>query len=241
MRAQSFDAVLFDMDGVVVDTERTVSEFWLELARAEGTSLTPADLEEHVFGRPAAHTLSALFPMIPESRYRNVYEKLEADNRNLRYTEIPGASTLLHGLKGNRIPMALVTGAQHWKVTEVISQLKLAAVFDTTVGAEDIAAGKPDPQCYLLAAARLGARTDRCLVFEDAISGIAAAVAAGAACVALAPERRRKQALNAGAVAVVADLREVRFSAGTGQMRVGSRLVFPFAQRRGRLVPARHA
>lgn len=208
------EAVLFDMDGVLVDTEQSVAAFWRELAADHGVTISAAELERHVFGRSAEHTLRALFPMLPPAGYPAVYQRMLVNNRSLRYSPIPGVLPLLGALRAAGVPVALVTGAQPTKAAEVLDQLDLAHDFDAVVHAEDVPAGKPDPAGYRLAARRLGVAAHRCLVFEDAVSGVTAAVAAGACCVALTTPARRPGVLAAGATATIRDFREVDLTAG---------------------------
>lgn len=227
-----YQAVLFDMDGVVVDTELSVAEFWQELAQAEGFSLSEDDLDRHVYGRSAEHTLRLVFPQISADRYDEVYSQLRENNQSLRYLAIAGATELLRQLNECRVPLALVTGAQHWKAAAVLGQLNLDETFDVQVRAEDVDSGKPDPACYLLAAQRLGVGIDRCVVFEDAVSGVASAVAAGATCVALAAPHREARVREAGATAVARDFRDVTFRARDRLLCVDADTAFPFAASR---------
>lgn len=224
-----YQAVLFDMDGVVVDTEQSVADFWQALASSEGYSLTADDLDRHVYGCPATHTLRELFPQIAPGRYGEVFDRLRHNQENLRYTAIPGVTRLLRELYRSHVPLALVTGAQHWKVTAVLRQLELDDIFRVVVHADDVAAGKPDPACYLLAAERLTVDITRCLVFEDAVSGVVSAVTAGAGCVALAPEKRAGQVSQAGAMRTVRDFHDVLFSVDDRVIRVPPDLILPFA------------
>ncbi|HWC83430.1 MAG TPA: HAD-IA family hydrolase [Pseudonocardiaceae bacterium] len=215
-------AVLLDMDGVVVDTEQSVAEFWRELARSEGRSISPEELAGQVHGRRAEYTLEVLFPDIPPARYGEVYERLRANNESQRYTAITGVLAVIRQLRAAGIPLALVTGAQPWKVDAVLDQLGVAEAFDVLVHADDVPEGKPDPACYRLAARRLGVDIGRCLVFEDAVSGITSAVTAGARCVALAPPHRTAEVRAAGATGVVRDFSAVAFAAPERMLRIGS-------------------
>ncbi|ANZ35370.1 hypothetical protein BBK82_03975 [Lentzea guizhouensis] len=218
-----FEAVLFDMDGVVVDTEASVADFWQDLARSNGFSISAGDLDRHVYGRSALHTLRELFPMLPADRHHEVYELMRVNNETLHYSTIPGVLPLLGSLHTAGIPTALVTGAEPYKATAVLKQLGLQ--FDVTITAKDVEHGKPDPACYVLAAHRLGVPVERCIVFEDAVSGITSAVTAGATCIALAPPHRETDVRDAGAAAVVRDFRQISF--GADAMRTPDR-EFPF-------------
>jgi len=218
-----YQAVLFDMDGVVVDTDASVAEFWQELARDNGFTISPEQLDRHVYGRSALHTLREVFPELPAPRYGEVFEAMRVNNETLRYQAIPGVLPLLRELSAAGVPLALVTGAQSYKAKAVLGQFD--AEFDVVLTAEDVEAGKPDPRCYRLAAERLGVPIERCIVFEDALSGVTSAVSAGATCVALAAPQRDDDVRAAGAAEVIRDFTGTALRGRT--LSVGDR-EFPF-------------
>lgn len=230
MPQQAYEAVLFDMDGVVVDTERTVVAFWQGLAADHGFVIGDDDLHEHVFGRHADHTLRVLFPHLPPAEHGPVYERLRVNDQSLDYAEVPGATRLIAELRSAGVPLALVTGAQDWKVAAVLEQLDLATAFDVQIRADDIPVGKPDPGCYRLAARRLGADIARCVVFEDAFSGVTAAVAAGATCVAIGSPRNTDRLRSIGAVTVIPDFRPARYETPGGRLLADPATALPFAR-----------
>lgn len=175
-----FRAVLFDMDGVVIDTHEAVTRFWNDLAALHKVTLTAADYEAHIYGVPADHTFDKLFPMVTGEVRRQVLVDLEQDELTQRYIPVPGVLTFLQQLKADRVPTALVTSGHPWKVKGVFEQLALHPLFTTTVTAADIVHGKPSPDCYQLAAQRLGVEPANCVVFEDSLVGAQAGLAAGA-------------------------------------------------------------
>jgi sugar-phosphatase len=124
---------------------------------------------------------------------------------NLTYTGVKGAVVFLHTLKQQGIPTALVTSGDQWKVNEVINQLGINGMFTAQVTASDIQRGKPHPECYLLAAQYLQKPPEQCVVFEDSISGMEAAVASGALCIGIGPSSMVSPLLQAGACCVVPD------------------------------------
>jgi sugar-phosphatase len=180
---EAFRAVLFDMDGVVIDTRQSIIDFWQALAAEEGVVLTTDDFDRHIHGVPLAHTLKALFPKLSPEPDGTLLDRITRYEVGLRYTEIAGVRSLLQSLKAARVRTALVTSGMGWKVDEVVRQLALGGLFDVVVTAADIKRGKPDPACYLAAAAKLNVAPANCLVFEDAVSGVRSAVAAGMVCI----------------------------------------------------------
>ncbi len=222
-------AVLFDMDGVITDTEQSVVDFWLQLAAEKAVTLSAADFEAHVFGVPANHTLQALFPPLDATELAVLHERMEAYELGLQYVEVPGAGDFLRTLKAWGVPTALVTSGQDWKADAVCDQLGLVGLFTTRVTATHIRRGKPAPDCYLAAARQLGLAPEACLVFEDALTGAQAALTAGMVCVGVQKPERAAGLYALGVSAVVPDLRSLRVSGGLlcldgqGEMRLQTR------------------
>lgn len=206
----NYQAVLFDMDGVIVDTRQSVSDFWQELAAAHQILLTQSDFDQHIHGCPATYTLDILFPQLSAQERRTALTRLASYEASLSYTEVPGAVALLHDLQHHHIPTALVTSAEQRKVDEVVRQLGLRGLFTAQVTAGDIQHGKPNPECYLQAARYLQQPPVACIVFEDAINGVKAAVAAGTLCIGVQPLDMASALLQAGAHDMVPDFTLVR-------------------------------
>jgi len=204
-----YEAILFDMDGVIVDTYQSVTEFWQNLAEAYQVHLTQADFNQHVYGCPATHTLDILFPHLNAGERQSILAKMVNYETNLTYTGVKGAVAFLRTLKKQGIPTALVTSGEQWKVNEVINQLGLDGMFTAQVTAGDIQRGKPHPECYLLAAQYLQKPPEQCIVFEDSISGVKAAVASGALCIGIGPSSIASPLLRAGACYVVPDFTSI--------------------------------
>ncbi len=190
--AGSFAAYLFDCDGTIADSmplhlvawQRALSRwscpFDEELFYAWGgmpvAAIIAALNERHSLTMPVAEVLEQ-----KESFYYELLPKLAAVPEVLEHIE------LSHG----RIPFAVVSGSSRESVTASLEVLGLLNRFDTLVCAEDYTRGKPDPEAFLTAAARLGVAPGACLVFEDTEMGIQAATAAGMASVKVPPPSQR--------------------------------------------------
>ncbi len=231
----SFSAILFDMDGVVIDTHHSVTAFWEDLARQHQVELTEKIFAQHIYGTPATHTLAKCFPHLSADEHKAVLENLTLYESQLTYTEVKGITAFLRALKQYHIDTALVTSAEPRKVRNVMDQLGLDGLFSTVVTADDVKIGKPAPQCYLLAAQCLKQTPDQCIVFEDAISGVKAGVAAGMLCIGVQQNAGALALLDVGAKYVVPDFRDMHLEAvetPTGKhvnLRVGAELSLPFA------------
>src|SRR5581483_2415104 len=220
------DALLFDMDGTLVDSTASVLRGWQTVA-AEFP--IPPDLFAVVprHGRPAGEILADLLPaeLIPAAAER--LDELERTDTG-DVVLLPGAARLLAAAPAGR--WAVVTSAGR-----PLARVRLgAAGIDaaTLVTIDDVSRGKPDPEPFLLGAKLLGVPPERCLVFEDAPAGLAAARAAGAVTVAVATTHAADE-LDADVV--VPDLSAVRIVGVTapeggrdgepGESGEGSRIV----------------
>lgn len=203
-------AILFDMDGVIIDTHDSVTAYWHTIAAQHSVTLTADDFKTHIYGSPLHYSLDRLFPhLTAEQRqaaadYLYIYETEE-----LHYEAVPGVIDLLRSLRG-RVPVALVTSGDRAKVRAVFGQLGLGDLFDARVTADDVTAGKPDPACYRLGAARLGVDPARCVVFEDSRNGARAAISAGCTVIGVQPPEDAGPLLDLGARHVISDFSDAR-------------------------------
>ncbi len=210
----NYEAILFDLDGVIIDTHQAVTEFWLRLAATHGVALTPADFQRDIYGCPADHTLEKLFPMLDAGDKAAVHASLETYELTATYREVPGAADFIRAINRQRVPAALVTSAFPWKTEIVKQQLGLNGLFSTQVTMADIQHGKPDPEGYLLAARRLQKPPQRCIVFEDSVSGVKAAVAAGTLCIGVRPVKIAPALIEVGACCTLPNFEAISVQPG---------------------------
>ena len=183
-----FDAVLFDMDGVVCDNMPLHRRVWTDFVRARGLAPTEAEIRA-LDGRRAADIIQALFGDLPAAEVAALAHGREETYRaSLPTAELPpvaGVEAFLAWLGARGVPRVLATSATPANVAVVLDRLALGPAFEAVVTAADVVRGKPDPEVYRTAAARAGVDPARCLVVEDALPGVQAAKAAGCACLGL--------------------------------------------------------
>lgn len=204
------DAVIFDMDGVISDTQDLHSEVESELLARWGVHISPAEITRRFAGVADRDFFPAVFgrTLAEEEIVRVVAEKWErmAERAPGRIVPMEGAIDLIGLLARRRIPMAVASSSPHPFIEQVLRELGVIDSFAAIASGEEVARGKPAPDVFLLAAERLGADPRRCTVIEDAVAGMTAARAAGMRCIALVPHPPRAPL---PADAVVRSLREV--------------------------------
>ncbi len=183
-------AVLFDWDGVVVDSSRQHERSWEQLAAAEGLTLPPNHFAMS-FGRRNAQIIPDLFGWTRDpAEVQRLADRKEALYREQVRAEgieaLPGVRALLEALIAAGVPRAIASSTPRANLDAVLDLLGLRASFPAIVSAEDVTHGKPDPEVFLKAAAALGQPPEMCLVIEDAHVGIEAARRAGMRVLAVA-------------------------------------------------------
>jgi len=174
-------AVIFDLDGVIVDTAKYHYLAWRALANQLGFDFTEAQ-NEQLKGVSRVRSLEILLNIGNVQLEEAQKEKLliEKNTQYLEYiaemdhTEIlPGIDDLLHYLKLNKIPFSLGSASKNARL--ILETLDLLDLFDAIVDGNDVSTAKPDPEVFLIAAQKLGVQPDNCIVIEDAQAGIDAA------------------------------------------------------------------
>lgn len=174
---------LFDMDGVLIDTEPQYGLFWKGIA--EEYNLGDKDFENKIKGMTIPHIISSYFCKLSSHQTEDIFTKFKKFEEKVLFPDIHGAIEFVNNLRLHGIRTALVTSSTELKLNRVLQQKHFETMFDTIVSAKDIINGKPEPDCFLLAAKRLNFSPKYCVVFEDSLAGITAGNAAGMAVVGL--------------------------------------------------------
>ncbi len=213
------DAAIFDMDGVLVDSGVWHRAAWQALLAELGVPPARPDFWRLTIGRPAEEavplllgkTLSGSEAWRLARRKRDLYVGLA--RQGLR--AIPGAPAFVEYLGRQGVPRAVGTSASRQDVERMLGAVGLRRHFDVVVTSEDVRRGKPDPEVYALAARRLGAMPEACLVFEDSVVGIEAARRAGMRAIGVTTAYGEEELRAAGALAVIADFEGLEWEAIT--------------------------
>ena len=216
----NFAALLFDMDGTIIDSTPAIVKYWMQLGKE--INVPGETILETSHGRRSIDVLGILAPELATWEFVCRREgQIPVDFAD-DAVEVPGSRDLLAKLESAGAPWAIVTSGTRPLVTGWLGVMKLAHP-EFMVTAEEVAKGKPDPACYRLGAKRLGLNDDesngeregkrvdpsQLLVLEDAPAGVRAGKAAGYRVVALATTHAVSQLREAGADWIVRDMRSV--------------------------------
>lgn len=174
--------VLFDLDGVLIDSETTYTKFWSEIGK-----IYPTGVENFAIAIKGT-TLPSILKYFPDADVReDIVKRLGNFQNHMEFPLFPGAKELLEGLKCAEIPTAIVTSSDASKMQLLFSQHPwFPELLTAIIDASKVTKSKPDPQGYLLGADAIGVDPTRCYVFEDSLQGLAAGRAAGARVIGVA-------------------------------------------------------
>jgi sugar-phosphatase len=192
-------ALLFDLDGVLVDSTPAVARVWNRWALTHG--FDPETVVRLAHGRPSRTTIRDLMPNSDVDQEDRIVERMEMEDLD-GMVLLPGARELLNRLPSDRWTIAT-------SCTRPLAEVRLRAVGlpvpKMMITSSDVKIGKPDPEPYLKAAANLGFAASECIVVEDAPAGVRAGKAAGARVIAFLTTMRREDLDAAGADWLVQD------------------------------------
>ncbi len=169
-------AVLFDLDGVLLDSEGQYSIFWEQMDHEY-----PTGIQQFASFIKGFHLARILNYFENEDVRQQVLDKLLEFERHMNYEFFPGALEFVKELRSAGIPMAIVTSSDHKKMQALYSQYpEFPTLFDKIVTGDMVTKAKPDPDCFLMGARQLGVDIKDCIVFEDSRNGLIAGRESGA-------------------------------------------------------------
>jgi beta-phosphoglucomutase len=225
VRARSFDAIVFDMDGVLCDSEPFIAaaaaemlrrRYGITVAREDFLPFVGAGDDRFISGAAGRHGVTVDLAVDKPLTYEIYLELIGASLR-----PIDGVREFLAGARAAGLRLALATGSDRPKLDGNLAAIGIPeSTFDVVVSAEQVTRKKPDPETFLLAIARLGLPASRCLVVEDARNGVKAGRAAGCAVLGITSSQPASALLGEGAMAVAPDFTavppELRAALGMG-------------------------
>jgi HAD superfamily hydrolase (TIGR01509 family) len=203
--------VVFDLDGVIVDSHATHRTAWRHFLRMLGREVPEPELDFILDGRKRYEILRHFLGDLTEEELAHygkckdrIFQGMQSE-----VPPLPGVVPLIRDLHQHGIAIALASSASPGRAHSMLSRLNIKNCFRVIVTADDVAAGKPDPASYRLAAERLYESPSSLLAVEDAVSGVQAATAAGFMCLAVANPQNRQSLLAAGAFETIPDFAAV--------------------------------
>lgn len=193
MQGNNISAVIFDMDGVISDTQKLHAAVESRILKRYGIKFSPAEISRRYAGVKTIEFFNELLSQQPRPyRLEDLMREKWAKMSQLAargVDAIDGSVGLVKDLHKRGYKLAVASASNHEYVANVIWSLKLHKYFDHLVSGDMVKRGKPDPEIFLLAASKLGVAPKECLVIEDGISGMEAARAGGMRCIGLVQDR----------------------------------------------------
>jgi HAD superfamily hydrolase (TIGR01509 family) len=203
--------VIFDMDGVLVDSHAVHRQAWRRFFQTLGREVPESELNFILDGRKRSDILRHFLGNCPDPELEEFGRRKDCIFREMQFevAPVPGVVSLVRELHGSGAVLALATSASRSRAHSTLVELGLLNCFPVVVTGEDVVLGKPDATIYRLACKRIGIEPVHLLAVEDAISGIRAAVGAGLGCLGVGLHETAENLTAAGAVHVVRNFESV--------------------------------
>lgn len=207
-------ALIFDMDGTLTDNMDFHHRAWMKFIEQKKLNIDAETFERDYHKGTLIEVMAWFFPhLTTEEELRKVGNEKEALYRNTYchlLKPIPGLHTFLKEVDEKKIPIGLATMGDQTNLEVTLAQLNVQAYFHSTTGGDQVKEGKPHPEVFLKAAKKLNVAPTDCLAFEDTVSGISAAQAAGMKVVGVATQFSVEKLLDLGCVAGIHNFTEIR-------------------------------
>ena len=203
---------IFDMDGLLFDTERLFQDGWVEMAKQFGQTPHP-DFSAAIAGTSGAgmrEVIHRYYPEVDAAAFQaGCVAYAEAILRK-GIPERPGMREILEFFREHGVKIAVASGSGREMVLNNLRRTGIEPFFDAVITANDVTRGKPEPDIFLLAAQRLGCAPDNCYVFEDGLNGVRAGIAAGCATIMIPDLYQPTEELRKGCVGIYPSLCEAK-------------------------------
>lgn len=200
-------AVVFDMDGVLIDSHPVHRAAWAEFLKANGCDVSDDELNFILEGRTRNEILRHFFGAVSNSEALVYGKQKDEIFRGLEreITPVPGVLSFIEQLRRDSIAIAIATSASEIRTSSTIERLGLGGRFEAVITASDVQAGKPDPGVYQLACERMSIPPGEAVAFDDAPAGVQAALSARMRCIGVASNGIAEKLVEAGAEQVIPD------------------------------------
>lgn len=208
---RSFGAAIFDVDGLLIDSERAIMRLWLRATAGFARPMTESDYIPTI-GRAARESAAILIERLGrrvfERTYADVQTAIQTSDPAQIFPPKPGAHDILMRLRAKGVPCVVASSTASAEVRRRLAGVHLLEFFDAVIGGDQVALGKPDPALYRLAAGSLKTPPAKCLAFEDSGHGITAATAAQVSVILVPDLEQPSPASRQNSLATVASLSE---------------------------------
>ena len=197
------EAVIFDMDGVIVHSNPTHKKIIHRFCDKYGLEITEEELREKVYGRTNQDWIPAVFGDLSNGEiqaYADEKERMFRTAFDPKAHVLPGIIEFLDLLKQNNIKIVVATSAPAENAEYILSELSLTSYFESVLNSSHVTKSKPHPEPYLKAAKSVAANPESCIGFEDSISGVESGLAAGSKVVGVATTHTHQELSNCSLV-----------------------------------------
>jgi HAD superfamily hydrolase (TIGR01509 family) len=206
-----FCAAIFDVDGLLIDSERAIMRLWLDATASLDRPMTESDYIPTI-GRAAKESAAILIERLGQSAFERTYAEVQTAIQTSDPAQLfpakPGARDILNRLRAKGVPCVVASSTVSAEVRRRLQGVHLLGFFDAVIGGDRVPLGKPDPALYRLAAATLSTPPAKCLAFEDSDHGITAAITAAISVILVPDIKEPSPASRQGSLATVASLTE---------------------------------
>lgn len=204
-----FDAVIFDCDGVLVDTEHMINKLWQTMLSEVGLSLTEEEMLFHFSGKSLPDNITTAEEMLGAPLPETFRSDMGVRGKKLMETQLKVVPFIETALNSIPLPKAVGTNSFSESLDFKLNRARLTHHFNALICIDHVESPKPAPDIYLLAAKKLGVKPEKCAVIEDSPIGISAGVAAGMTVFGYAATMDLEQQQKAGATKCFNDMREL--------------------------------